>query len=128
MLFAVGVLFRWSPRRRQPTMSWLAFGALFAIVLWSAITLGFGLLLQASTTFGDTYGPLAGIVALQIWTLLSAIAILYGAAVSAQLEAVRAGQPEVQAADKAAADPPIENVQLDQTELVSVASPMSGHE
>ena len=37
------------------------------------------------------YGPLAGIVALQFWTLLSAIAIFFGAAVAAQLEAVRAG-------------------------------------
>ena len=40
-----------------------------------------------------TYGPLAGIVALQLWTLFSAIAIFFGAAVAAQLEAVRAGAP-----------------------------------
>ena len=46
-------------------------------------------LLQASTSFGETYGPLAGIVALLLWALLSSIAILYGAAVAAQLEAVR---------------------------------------
>ena len=46
---------------------------------------------RASSSFGDTYGPLAGVVALQIWTLLSSISILYGAAVAAQLEAVRAG-------------------------------------
>jgi uncharacterized BrkB/YihY/UPF0761 family membrane protein len=51
---------------------------------------------RATTSFGDTYGPLAGVVALQIWTLLSSISILYGAAVAAQLEAVRAGEPEVQ--------------------------------
>ena len=55
---------------------------------------------RASTSFGDTYGPLAGIVALQIWTLLSSISILYGAAVAAQLEAVRAGEPEVQEPEK----------------------------
>ena len=45
-----------------------------------------------------TYGPLAGIVALQLWTLLSAIAIFFGAAVAAQLEAVRAGAPRPSAA------------------------------
>ena len=59
-------------------------------------TLALGLMFRVSTSFGDTYGPLAGIVALQIWTLLSSISILYGAAVAAQLEAVRAGEPEVQ--------------------------------
>ena len=37
---------------------------------------------------------LAGIVALQLWTFFSAIAIFFGAAVAAQLEAVRAGRPQ----------------------------------
>ncbi len=88
-------LFRWSPRRRQPAWSWLAFGAGLAVVLWTLVTLGLGLMFKLSSTFGDTYGPLAGIVALQIWTLLSAVAILFGVAVAAQLEAVRAGVREV---------------------------------
>ena len=58
------------------------------------MTLLLGVFLQLSTSFGETYGPLAGIVALQLWTLFSAIAIFFGAAVAAQLEAVRAGAPE----------------------------------
>jgi uncharacterized BrkB/YihY/UPF0761 family membrane protein len=69
-------------------------------MLWSAVTLLLGSMFRVSSTFGDTYGPLAGIVALQIWTLLSAIAILYGAAVAAQLEAVRAGKSQVQEPEK----------------------------
>jgi YihY family inner membrane protein len=93
---AMALLFRWSPRRRQPAWSWLAYGSALSVVLWSASTLALGVMFRASTSFGETYGPLAGIVALQIWTLLSAISILYGAAVAAQLEAVRAGEPEVQ--------------------------------
>ena len=39
-----------------------------------------------------TYGPLAGIIALLLWSLLSAIALFYGVAVCAQLEALRAGE------------------------------------
>jgi uncharacterized BrkB/YihY/UPF0761 family membrane protein len=46
-----------------------------------------------SSTFGQTYGPLAGFVALMLWTLVSSIALLYGVAIAAQLEAVRAGVP-----------------------------------
>jgi uncharacterized BrkB/YihY/UPF0761 family membrane protein len=49
-----------------------------------------------SETFGETYGSLAGLVALQLWTFFSALAILFGVAVAAQLEAVRAGVPEAQ--------------------------------
>jgi hypothetical protein len=33
---------------------------------------------------------------LQLWTVFSALAILFGVAVAAQLEAVRAGVPEAQ--------------------------------
>jgi YihY family inner membrane protein len=96
----MALLLRWAPRRRQPAWSWLAFGAGLSVILWSAVTLLLGVTFRVSSTFGETYGPLAGIVALQIWTLLSAIAILYGAAVAAQLEAVRAGEPHVQEPEK----------------------------
>ena len=47
-----------------------------------------------SPSFGDVYGPLAGVVALLLWTLLTSVALFYGAALCAQLEACRAGQPE----------------------------------
>ena len=91
MMAAMALLFRWSPNRRQPEWSWLAFGSTVSVLLWSLATLALGLFFQASTTFSTTYGPLAGMIALLLWALLSSIAILYGAALAAQLEAVRAG-------------------------------------
>jgi YihY family inner membrane protein len=90
---ALTALLRWAPRRHQPAWSWLAFGAGLSVAGWTLVTLLLGAVFALSSTFGDTYGPLAGLVALQLWTLLSAVAILYGAAVAAQLEAVRAGVP-----------------------------------
>jgi YihY family inner membrane protein len=90
----LGALFNYAPRRRQPQWPWLAFGAAVAVVLWSIATLLLALAFRVSSNFGDTYGPLAGIVALQLWTLLAACTILYGGAVMAQLEAVRAGVSE----------------------------------
>jgi len=89
----LAMLFRWSPNRRQPGHTWLAFGSGVAILLWSLSTLGLALGFRISSSFGETYGPLAGIVALQIWTFVSALSIFYGAAVAAQLEEVRAGSP-----------------------------------
>ena len=91
MAAAIALLFRWSPRRHQPAWSWLAFGSMVSVLLWSVVTLALGLFFQASTTFSTTYGPLAGMIALLLWALLSSIAILFGAALAAQLEAVRAG-------------------------------------
>ena len=94
MSAAMALLFRWCPNRRQPGWSWLLFGGTISMGLWFAVTLAMGVVFHLSHSFGETYGPLAGIVALQIWCLLSSIGVLYGGAVAAQLEAVRAGVPE----------------------------------
>ena len=102
---ALTALLRWAPKRRQPAWSWLAVGAGVSVAGWTFVTLLLGLVFALSSTFGDTYGPLAGLVALQLWTLLSAVAILYGAAMAAQLEAVRAGVPSPRHERDAAAAP-----------------------
>jgi YihY family inner membrane protein len=93
---AVTLLFRRCPNRRQPGLSWLAFGAAISVGLWVAVTLALSLFFRLSSSFGRTYGPLAGLVALQLWALLSSIAVLFGAAVAAELEGVRAGRPRPQ--------------------------------
>jgi YihY family inner membrane protein len=97
---AVTMLFRWCPRRHQPAPSWLAFGAIVSVGLWFLVTVGLGAVFGASSSFGDTYGALAGLVALLLWAMLSAMALLFGAAVAAQLEAVRAGRPGPQDIEK----------------------------
>jgi uncharacterized BrkB/YihY/UPF0761 family membrane protein len=87
---SVALLFRWCPRRHQPAWSWLAFGSGVCLALWAVISLGLGVFFRHSAGFGETYGPLAGMVALLMWALLSSMALFFGAAVAAQLEAVRA--------------------------------------
>ena len=98
---AMALLFRLAPNRHQPAWSWLAYGASLSVLLWSLVTLGLGVFFQLSSTFGQTYGPLAGTVALLLWALLSSIAVLFGAAMAAQLEAVRSGSPEPRDEEKA---------------------------
>jgi YihY family inner membrane protein len=96
---AVTALFRWAPRRRQPGFSWLAFGAAVALVLWLLFTGALAYYIQRSSSFGDVYGPLTGIIALLIWSQLTSLALFFGVAFSAQLEAVRAGVPSPVAVD-----------------------------
>ena len=94
------MLFRWAPKRRQPGWPWLAFGAGIGVRGVDTDDDVLAVVFDFSRTFGQTYGSLAGLVALQLWTFFSALAILYGVAVAAQLEAVRAGVPEAQDASK----------------------------
>jgi YihY family inner membrane protein len=90
---ATACIFRWSPRRHQPGWSWLAMGALLSVTLVLIVTLALSAIFELGSTLGETYGPLAGFVALLLWTLLTSIALLYGVALAAQLESVRAGVP-----------------------------------
>jgi YihY family inner membrane protein len=91
LVFTIAVLLDHAPRRRQPALSWLALGSGVAVLLSMLATGGLAAYVHVSGSFGSTYGPLAGIVALLLWSLLSAIALFYGVAVCAQLEALRAG-------------------------------------
>ena len=90
---SVSLLFECSPRRRQPEPSWLAFGAAAAAALWLGFMGLLALYIDATESFGATYGPLAGTIGVLLWSFLTSIALFLGLALAAQLEAVRAGQP-----------------------------------
>jgi YihY family inner membrane protein len=91
LVVAIAIVLDHAPRRRQPSLSWLALGSGIAVVISGVATLGLAAYVGLSAAFGEIYGPLAGIVALLVWSLLSSIALFYGTAVCAQMEAVRAG-------------------------------------
>jgi YihY family inner membrane protein len=95
----LAVLLRFSPNRRQPGPAWLALGSITAVALWTLSTVALALTFRLASTFPETYGPLAGVVALLLWAYLSSLAVFYGVAVAAQLEAVRSGSGEPAAAE-----------------------------
>jgi YihY family inner membrane protein len=90
-VIAVGLLFQYAPRRRQPALSWLLVGAVVATVLWWLASLLLAGYVRFSGQFGATYGALTGIVALLIWANLTGLALFIGVAFAAQLEAKRVG-------------------------------------
>jgi YihY family inner membrane protein len=105
---SVALLFRWAPNRRQPAWSWLAYGAAVAVILATLSTVILTLFFSWSHSFGKTYGPLAGMVALLIWLMLVSVSVLYGGAVGAQLEAVRAGVPQTRDRRKVTESVPVD--------------------
>jgi len=90
---SISLLFEYSPRRRQPEPSWLAVGAATAAVLWLAFMALLAVYIEATDSFGATYGPLAGTIGVLLWAFATSVALFLGLAFAAQLEAVRAGAP-----------------------------------
>lgn len=94
LVVTIAVLLEKSPRRRQPALSWVAFGAAVTVVLVLLASAGLAAYIGLSSSFSTVYGPLAGVIALLLWASASSTALFYGAAVCAQLEALRAGVTE----------------------------------
>lgn len=91
VVLAVLAMLRLAPRRRQPGWVWLGLGAGVAVALWLAFTALLAAYVELSASFGIVYGPLTGVIALLLWTQLTSVAIFFGSAVSAQLEAGHVG-------------------------------------
>ena len=90
---SVSLLFEYSPRRRQPEASWLAFGAAVSVALWLVFMALLAVYIDTTDSFGATYGPLAGTIGVLLWAFLASVGLFLGLAFAAQLEAVRAGVP-----------------------------------
>lgn len=94
LLLALTLVLRRSPARRQPSWPLLALGAILALALWSGLTALLAGFLHLSADIGTIYGPLTGVMALLVWSQLTAAAVFMAMAVSAQLEAAHVGRLE----------------------------------
>jgi membrane protein len=80
-----------APNRTTRSWRWVTPGAVVGSVLWLAISALFSLFTSFSSSYDRTYGTLAGAIILLLWLNYSAVALLYGAELNAELE--RKGRP-----------------------------------
>ena len=86
LLLALGILYRFGPSRRAPRWEWLSVGTLAAALLW---IVGSSLLSWYLSNFGNysaTYGSLGAAIGLMMWMWMSAIIVLCGAELNAEIE------------------------------------------
>jgi membrane protein len=96
---ALALLYRVAPDRDAPQMKWLSLGAIVATVLWVLASVGFSFYVSNFSSYSDTYGSLAGVVVLLLWFWITALVVLLGAEINAEMEAQTAhdttkGEPQ----------------------------------
>jgi uncharacterized BrkB/YihY/UPF0761 family membrane protein len=89
---AMTIILKVVPNRRQPGFSSLLSGTAVSVVVWVLATILLGFFYEHATVLGGSFGPLLGIIALLVWGYATGIAVLFGLACAAQLEAERAGE------------------------------------
>ncbi|MEJ7705702.1 MAG: YihY/virulence factor BrkB family protein [Geodermatophilaceae bacterium] len=88
LLVVVGlaVVYRIAPDRDAPKFRWVSVGAVVATVIWVIASVGFSLYVSNFSSYGKTYGALAGVIVLLLWFFISAYIVLLGAEINAETE------------------------------------------
>jgi len=82
---AVALVYYFAPDAEQEWI-WITPGSVLATALWVIISLGFRFYLTNFGSYNETYGAIGGVMVLLLWFYLSAIALLIGAELNAEIE------------------------------------------
>jgi membrane protein len=83
---AYGIVYGMAPDIEPRKVRWLTPGAVAAVVLWIALSLGFSIYIRNFSSYGAAYGAFGAAIVLLLWLYLSANAFLFGAELNAELE------------------------------------------
>lgn len=86
IVVAMAVLYRFGPSRRAARWRWITPGSLLVAVLWLLCSAAFSFYVANFGAYDATYGSLGAAVVLALWFYISALVVLLGAELNAELE------------------------------------------
>jgi membrane protein len=86
LALALACIYRFGPSRRAPRWTWISWGSAAATLAWLAASALFSWYASNFGKFNETYGSLGAAVGFMTWLWVSAIVILLGAELDAEME------------------------------------------
>ena len=83
---ALACIYRFGPSRQAPRWTWITWGSAAATILWLAASALFSFYAANFGSFNATYGSLGAVIGFMTWLWISAIVILLGAELNAEME------------------------------------------
>jgi membrane protein len=88
-MIVLAAVYRYAPQRMEQHWRWTSRGAVVAMVLWIAGSIGFSAFETDFVPHDPTYGALGSIMGLLAWIYFTAFTILLGAQIDAEVERER---------------------------------------
>lgn len=82
----LAALYRFGPSREKARWRWVSWGGAFAALGWALISAGFSWYVGNFGDYDATYGSLGAVVGFMTWIWLSAMIVLVGAELNAEME------------------------------------------
>jgi membrane protein len=86
LTLALAVIYRYGPNRETARWRWVTWGSAVAALLWLAISGLFSFYAANFGKFNETYGSLGAVIGFMTWLWISAIVVLLGAEIDAEME------------------------------------------
>jgi len=86
ILFALACLYRYGPSRTEPQWRWVTWGSAIAGGIWIIGSLLLSWYVANFGTYNATYGSLGAVIGFMVWMWLSAIVVLMGGEINAEME------------------------------------------
>jgi membrane protein len=86
LAMGLACIYRFGPSREAPRWRWITWGSTAAAIMWLAASALFAFYAANFGTFNETYGSLGAVIGFMTWLWISAIAILLGAELNAEME------------------------------------------
>ncbi len=86
MTVSLGFIYRYGPSRRDARWRWVTWGSIIAAVLWIAASMLFSWYVATFDSYNKLYGSLGAGIGFMIWLWISAVVVLLGGELNAEME------------------------------------------
>jgi membrane protein len=88
VILAIGLalIYRYGPSRDRPRWRWISWGSTIAVLGWLIASILFSWYAANFGKFNETYGSLGAVIGFMTWMWISAIVVLVGAELNAEME------------------------------------------
>jgi membrane protein len=86
IVLGLACIYRYGPSRRDARWRWVTWGSIVGAVLWIAASMLFSWYVTTFDSYNKTYGSLGAGVGFMIWLWISAVIVLLGGELNAEME------------------------------------------